>query len=114
MIVKLNIYGEPDIHGIRSTIINNLSFLSEKLTKHILYFSEGAYLMPGSFKINSINDLKNNEYSFSYIYEWGLTNGCLNLHAQSVVNDKVNCFLEGKELVFDIVDVFKPSTADEL
>lgn len=114
MSFTLAIQGGESFTEIQSVISDNLETLSEQLTRVILYYSEGAYVIPESFQIQSWQHLGDNLYSMSYTYQWAVTNGCLNLHSQSAVSESVNFMVREKEIFFDAVEIFKPSTADEL
>lgn len=114
MSFTLAIKGGESFAEIQSVISDNTETLSEKLTRVILYYSEGAYVIPESFKIRSCEYAGDNLYTLFYEYQWAVTNGCLNLHSQSTVKESVNFLVRDNEIFFDTVEIFKPSTADEL
>ncbi|EFE98134.1 hypothetical protein [Serratia odorifera] len=99
---------------LMKVINDRLSELVPALTSGLNFYSENAHYTEGSLEIFELRQLSTLEYSMSYRYQWYIFNACIDIYAQEYLSDSVRFSLGRQELVFDIIDNSRPSTADEL
>jgi hypothetical protein len=91
-----------------------LSEIEESLIGDLTYFSENARYEPNSLQIVSIAAIGENCYSMNYQYRWTIFNGCLDINANEFSTQSVTFHVKPEGLEFDIINLFKGSTAEEL
>ena len=91
-----------------------LSEIEEPLIGDLTYFSENARYEPNSLQIVSIVAIGENCYSMNYQFRWSIFNGCLDINAQEFTTQSVTFLVKPAGLEFDIIGLFKGSTAEEL
>ncbi|KAB8305685.1 hypothetical protein EH227_24240 [Rouxiella chamberiensis] len=91
-----------------------LSEIEAPLIGDLRYFSENAQYEPSSLQIVSITQIDKNYYSMTYRFRWTVFNGCLDINAEEFMMQSVTFHVKPEGLEFDIIELNKGTTADEL
>ena len=114
-IIPGNIYGQnPSLKTLQEIIERSLSEIEEPLIGDLSYFSENARYEPNSMEIVSITQTGESIYSMSYRFKWTIFNGCLDINADEFTTQNVTFSVTPEGLEFDIIDMSRGTTADEL
>lgn len=94
---------EPALSGIEDLLIGDLT-----------YFSENARYESNSLQIVSITQIDQKYYSMTYKFRWTIFNGCLDINAEEFMTQNVTFHVKPEGLEFDIIELSKGTTAEEL
>jgi hypothetical protein len=92
----------------------NLSLIDRKLVRDLSYISQLAYYDKGML-VKSVVYKADSDFVMHFEYEWIIFQGCMGLHENGMMQDKVS-FSVDKEgnLLFDLTAFETLSTAGEL
>ncbi|MFU2318609.1 hypothetical protein [Rahnella sp. PCH160] len=99
---------------LQQIIDSTLSEIEAPLIGDLRYFSENAQYEPNSLQIVSITQIGHNYYSMTYRFRWTVFNGCLDINAEEFMTQSVTFHVKPEGLEFDIIELSKGTTADEL
>lgn len=105
---------EIDSICIEQLISQNILKIESILNVTVKWYSENAQIVPNSLKIISLSRINKSAYRLSYHYQWQIFNACLDISEteRSEETIAVNVLDNGIELA--IVDMTRPTVADEL
>lgn len=113
--ISSDIYGKnPAVKELQEIIQCSLSEIEEPLIGDLSYFSENARYEPNSMEIVSITQTGESIYSMSYRFKWTIFNGCLDINADEFTTQNVTFSVTPEGLEFDIIDMSRGTTSDEL
>lgn len=114
-IIPIDIIGKnSSLEELQKIILRSLSEIEESLIGDLSYFSENAHYEPNSLHIVSIVQTDKTQYSMSYRFKWTIFNGCLDINADEFTTQNVTFRVTHQGLEFDIIDMSRVSSADEL
>lgn len=99
---------------LKDVIRNNIHSVEEVLVSGLMYYSEDARYTPGSLEILEITNLKDNQHSMTYRYQWYIFNACLDINTEEILTNTVTFIVHPEKIIFDIISNDRPSPADEL
>ncbi|MBO1550576.1 hypothetical protein [Yersinia pseudotuberculosis] len=106
--------GHYSVSLLKGVIRNNIHSIEESLVSGLMYYSEDARYTLGSLEILEIKNLKENQHSMTYQYNWYIFNACLDINTEEFLTNTVTFIVHPEKIVFDIISNDRPSPADEL
>jgi hypothetical protein len=106
--------GETDQAKLATFIQRNILKIIEALVGDLQWYSQNALLVPQSFEIILIEQIAVDRFKLLYHFDWNLFSPCQDLNETIQQKEQVMFHILPGQLVFEVIDNLRPSTAEEL